>query len=130
MKSIAIFAVQMILAVAIVAMGCALIGGPDAMVQRFAAIGLGDAGRIGAGAVQILAGLCLLLPRGQVVGAALLAFLTLGVAGITIGHVAAGGNVHLASSNRAPQVFSAVAGACERLPANSLRLAAQRDWAI
>jgi hypothetical protein len=130
MKSIAIVGTQLLFAFAIMATGAFFLAGSDVMVQRFAGLGLGEVGRIATGAVQIGAGLCLLLPRGQVVGAALLAALTIGVMGAAVGHFATGGDVRFASMTRVPQFFSAVARSCDRAPGPALRAAAPRDWAI
>ena len=58
------------------------------MVQQFQAIGLGQGFLTVAGIAEIVAGLCLLLPRGGILGAVLLTCVMVGALGVTIGHVA------------------------------------------
>ena len=58
------------------------------MVQQFQAIGLGQGFLVVAGTAEIAAGLCLLSPRGGILGAVLLASVMIGALGVTIGHVA------------------------------------------
>jgi uncharacterized membrane protein YphA (DoxX/SURF4 family) len=68
--------------------GVAKLAGADVMVDAFGMLGLGASFRLTAGVVEVLAGLCLLMPRAGVVGAALLAVVVVGTAGVTIGQVA------------------------------------------
>jgi hypothetical protein len=51
-------------------------------------LGVGQGFLMVAGAAEIVAGLCLLLPRGGIVGALLLTCVMVGALGVTIGHVA------------------------------------------
>jgi uncharacterized membrane protein len=51
-------------------------------------VGLGKGFLFVAGCAEIIAGLCLLMPRGGIVGAVLLVCVTVGAMGMTIGHIA------------------------------------------
>ena len=87
-KTISIYAAQILLGVIAIAAGYAKITGAGLMVHQFQAIGLGHGFLMVAGTAEILAGLCLLLPRGGILGAVLLTCVMMGALGITIGHVA------------------------------------------
>jgi uncharacterized membrane protein YphA (DoxX/SURF4 family) len=87
-KTIAIYGVQVLLGIVALASGYAKLTGMDIMVHHFEALGLGTGFRMIAGSAEILAGLCLLLPRGGVVGAVLLSAVMVGALGVTIGQVA------------------------------------------
>jgi uncharacterized membrane protein YphA (DoxX/SURF4 family) len=87
-KTISIYAAQILLGVIAIAAGAAKIAGTGVMVQQFQTLGLGPGFLTIAGAAEIAAGLCLLLPRGGIVGAVLLACVMVGALGVTIGHVA------------------------------------------
>jgi uncharacterized membrane protein YphA (DoxX/SURF4 family) len=95
-KTIAIYGAQAAMGLLTVAAGYAKLSGADVMVQQFALLGLGKSFLFVAGCVEILAGLCLLMPRGGIVGAVLLVCVTVGAMGMTIGHVAS------AASHSAP----------------------------
>ncbi|MBM3527948.1 MAG: DoxX family membrane protein [Alphaproteobacteria bacterium] len=87
-KTISIYGVQVALgAIALVA-GYAKLSGAGPMAQQFQALGLGYGFLFAAGTAEILAGLCLLLPRGGILGAVLLSCVMVGALGVTIGHVA------------------------------------------
>jgi len=87
-KTIAIYGVQAAMGLLALAAGYAKISGADFLVQQFAMLGLGKGFLFVAGCAEILAGLCLLMPRGGIVGAVLLVCVTVGAMGVTIGHIA------------------------------------------
>ncbi len=87
-KTISIYAAQILLGVIAIAAGYAKVTGAGLMVQQFLAIGLGQGFLTIAGCAEILAGLCLLLPRGGILGAVLLTCVMVGALGVTLGHVA------------------------------------------
>ena len=87
-KTISIYAAQILLGVIAIAAGYAKLTGTGVMVQQFQAIGLGQGFLMVAGTAEIAAGLCLLSPRGGILGALLLASVMIGALGVTIGHVA------------------------------------------
>lgn len=87
-KTISIYAAQILLGMIAIAAGYAKLSGAGVMVHHFHAIGLGPSFLLVAGTCEIVAGLCLLLPRGGVLGAFLLASVTVGALGMTLGHVA------------------------------------------
>ena len=87
-KTISIYAAQVLLGVIAIAAGYAKITGAGVMVQQFQLLGLGQGFLTVAGAAEIVAGLCLLLPRGGILGAVLLTCVMVGALGVTIGHVA------------------------------------------
>lgn len=99
-KTIAIYGAQAAMGLLAVAAGYAKLSGLDFIVQQFALLGLGKGFLFIAGCVEILAGLCLLMPRGGIVGAVLLVCVTVGAMGMTIGHVASG----MAQPVKAPQL--------------------------
>jgi len=87
-KTISIYAAQILLGMVAIAAGYAKLAGTGLMVQQFQAIGLGQGFLMMAGTAEIVAGLCLLSPRGGILGAVLLAGVMIGALGITLGHVA------------------------------------------
>jgi uncharacterized membrane protein YphA (DoxX/SURF4 family) len=87
-KTISIYAAQILLGVIAIAAGYAKLTGTGVMVQQFQTIGLGHGFLMMAGTAEIAAGLCLLSPRGGILGALLLASVMVGALGVTIGHVA------------------------------------------
>ena len=87
-KTISIYAAQILLGVIAIAAGYAKLTGAGLMVQQFQAIGLGQGFLTVAGTAEIVAGVCLLLPRGGILGALLLTCVMVGALGVTIGHVA------------------------------------------
>ena len=87
-KTISIYAAQILLGMVAIAAGYAKLTGTGMMVQQFQTIGLGHGFLMMAGTAEIAAGLCLLSPRGGILGAVLLACVMVGALGITIGHVA------------------------------------------
>ena len=87
-KTVSIYAAQILLGVVAIAAGYAKLTGAGVMVQQFQAIGLGQGFLMVAGTAEIAAGLCLLSPRGGILGAVLLACVMVGALGVTIGHVA------------------------------------------
>jgi uncharacterized membrane protein YphA (DoxX/SURF4 family) len=87
-KTISIYAAQILLGMVAIAAGYAKLTGTGLMVQQFQAIGFGQGFLMVAGTAEIAAGLCLLSPRGGILGAVLLASVMIGALGVTIGHVA------------------------------------------
>src|SRR5215212_12058255 len=87
-KTISIYAAQILLGMVAIAAGYAKLTGTGLMVQQFQAIGFGQGFLMVAGTAEIAAGLCLLTPRGGILGAVLLAGVMVGALGITVGHVA------------------------------------------
>jgi hypothetical protein len=87
-KTISIYAAQILLGMVAIAAGYAKLTSTGVIVQQFQAIGLGRGFLMMAGTAEIAAGLCLMSPRGGVLGAVLLTSVMVGALGITIGHVA------------------------------------------
>src|SRR4029078_5088703 len=87
-KTISIYAAQILLGMIAIAAGYAKLSGADVMVHHLHAIGLGPGFLLVAGTCEIVAGLCLLLPRGGILGAFLLASVTVGALGMSLGHAA------------------------------------------
>lgn len=106
-KTISIYAVQVLLGVIAIAAGYAKMTGAGLMVQQFQTLGLGTGFLTVAGAAEIVAGLCLLLPRGGILGAVLLTCVMVGALGVTIGHVASA----VAQPQMAAHQISAKSGA-------------------
>jgi uncharacterized membrane protein YphA (DoxX/SURF4 family) len=88
MPTIALYALQAGLGLMILAAGAAKVMGVDAMEQAFALLGLGWPACVAVGLLEVTAGLCLLLPRAGVMGAALLAGMLSFAIGGTIGQAA------------------------------------------
>ena len=87
-KTVSIYAAQILLGTIAIAAGAAKLSGSGLMVQQFQMLGIGQVFLTIAGTIEIAAGLCLLLPRGGILGAVLLAGVMVGALGITVGHVA------------------------------------------
>jgi uncharacterized membrane protein YphA (DoxX/SURF4 family) len=87
-KTASIYAAQILLGVIAMAAGYAKLTGAGLMVQQFQMLGIGQSFLTLAGAAEIGAGFCLLLPRGGILGAVLLAGVMVGALGVTVGHVA------------------------------------------
>jgi hypothetical protein len=87
MKTIALYGLQMLVGLVALAAGYAKLTGMGFIAEPFAMIGLGKTFLTLAGAVEILAGLCLLFPRAGVFGAVLLATVMVGTMGASLGHV-------------------------------------------
>ena len=87
MKTIALYGVQMLVGLIALAAGYAKLTGMSFVAEPFALIGLGTTFLTVAGAVEILAGLCLLTPRAGVIGAVLLATVMVGTMGASLGTV-------------------------------------------
>ena len=68
-KTISIYAAQILLGMIAIAAGYAKLSGAGVMVHHLHAIGLGPGFLLIAGTCEIVAGLCLLLPRGGILGA-------------------------------------------------------------
>jgi uncharacterized membrane protein YphA (DoxX/SURF4 family) len=108
-KTISIYAAQILLGVIALAAGYAKITGAGMMVQPFHALGIGQGFLFVAGCAELVAGLCLLLPRGGVLGAVLLTCVTVGALGVTLGHVASAtaqpASAHFTNSSYQPLVI-------------------------
>jgi len=87
MKTIALYGLQMLVGLVALAAGYAKLTGMDFVAVPFAMIGLGTTFLVVAGAIEIMAGLCLLFPRSGAVGAVLLATVMVGTTGASLGHV-------------------------------------------
>lgn len=87
MKTIALYGLQALVGVVALAAGYAKLTGMGFMVEPFAMVGIGKGVLMVAGAVEILAGLCLLFPRSGAVGAVLLACVMVGTVGASLGTV-------------------------------------------
>jgi uncharacterized membrane protein YphA (DoxX/SURF4 family) len=124
MKTLAIVTTQLFLGLIVVAIGIAVLTMPDAVAHRLVPAGLAQAFRLGAGGAQIVAGLCLMVPRVQMFGAALLALMTLATA--ALGLLPSAGEASVARST--PRAEAAIAGRCG--PGAALAAAGPIDWRI
>ena len=127
MPIIAIYALQAGLGLMILSAGAAKIMGLDVMQQAFSLLGLGWPACVAVGLLEVTAGLCLLLPRAGVMGAALLAGMLSFAVGGTIGQVATDegpAGIRLTVSQSAQP--SLCMGQCR--PANTI--GAKRSWDI
>ena len=88
MKAIAFYAVQVLAGLAAFAMGIAKLAAMGVMAQPLELMGLGQGFRLAVGSLEIIAGLCLLFPRSGLIGAVLLASLTISTFGASYGQVA------------------------------------------
>ncbi len=96
MNTIAIYGLQASMGLLAVAAGTAKLCGVDVMVDAFDVLGLGAPIRMTAGMVEVIGGLCLLLPRAGAVGALLVAAVVVGSAGLTLGQIASRPVAHAA----------------------------------
>jgi uncharacterized membrane protein YphA (DoxX/SURF4 family) len=87
-KTISIYGAQILLGMIAIAAGYAKLSGAGVMVHHLQTIGLGPGFLLVAGIAEIVAGLCLLLPRGGILGAFLLTSVMVGALGMSLGHVA------------------------------------------
>jgi uncharacterized membrane protein YphA (DoxX/SURF4 family) len=78
MKLNVAYALQILAAGLFVAAGAAKLAGADIMVQEFDLVGLGQSARILVGLIEIIGGLCLVVPRAGVLGATLVACTVIG----------------------------------------------------
>src|SRR4051794_32806748 len=123
-KTISIYAAQILLGVIAIAAGYAKLIGSGLMVQQFHALGLGQGFLTIAGAAEIIAGLCLLMPRGGILGALLLTSVMVGALGVTLGHMAS------AAAAPAPS-FTATSYQAGQHDAGTIRIFRQRtEWDI
>ena len=88
MKAIAFYAVQVLAGLAAFAVGIAKLAAMGVMAQPLELMGLGQGFRLAVGSLEIVAGLCLLFPRSGLIGAVLLASLTISTFGASYGQVA------------------------------------------
>jgi len=86
MKSNVIYGVHILVGGLFVAAGGAKLAGVDIMVQEFDLVGLGQSFRILVGFLEIIGGLCLVVPRTGVLGATLVACAMAGFLSSAIGH--------------------------------------------
>jgi uncharacterized membrane protein YphA (DoxX/SURF4 family) len=86
MKSNAIYGFHILVGGLFVAAGGAKVAGVDIMVQEFDLVGLGQSFRILVGSLEIIGGLCLLVPRAGGLGATLVACTVAGFLSSAIGH--------------------------------------------
>jgi uncharacterized membrane protein YphA (DoxX/SURF4 family) len=126
MRTLAIVTTQLLLGLIVAAMGATVLAMPEAMAQRLAPVGLGDVFRTGMGGVQVVAGLCLMVPRIQLLGAAMLALMTVAV--VVLGLLPSGGEASASVARPANRAEAAVAGRCGRIAplAKTLPL----DWRV
>lgn len=88
MTTIAIYLVQAVLGLTVMAFGASSLLGADIMVRSFELVGIGSSLRLAIGVAEIAAGLFLLFPRGGILGSAVLACVMMGTLGVSIGHIA------------------------------------------
>ena len=125
-KTISIYAAQILLGMIAIAAGYAKLSGAGVMVHHLHAIGLGPGFLLVAGTAEIVAGVCLLLPRGGILGAFLLASVTIGTLGMTLGHVAS--SAHAAP---APALTSTAYQAGDAAGAGQMQIfRARTEWDI
>ena len=129
MKTITIWSLQVSVALVVLAFGIAKVSGADLMMTLFDGLGFGPSLRLVIGAVEILAGLCLLVPQASIVGAALLVCLSFGVMGVAVANLA---QVHerpaaTTASFATPGIHRAIAGSASA-PVRSMH--ARVEWRI
>ena len=129
-KIIRIYAVQILLGAIALAAGYAKLSGTGLMVQQFQVLGLGQGFLMVAGAVEIVAGLCLLLPRGGIVGALLLTCVMVGALGVTIGHVASAVAAQPASAHTMNSNYRASANSAAYDAAITVTIRRKTEWSI
>jgi uncharacterized membrane protein YphA (DoxX/SURF4 family) len=112
MRTFAIVTTQLVLGLVVVAMGAAVLAMPETMAPRLAHAGFSDALRHGMGSAQVVAGLCLMVPRIQLLGAAMLAVMTVGVVALSL--LPSGGEASARVARPNAQAEAAVAGRCGR----------------
>jgi len=82
MRAVTVSGIQIALALTVVAMGIATLCGADVMLRVFDGAALGTTPRLIFGAVETLAGLCLLAQRVAIIGAAVLISLCIALSGV------------------------------------------------
>ena len=88
MKTTAVHRLQAVLGLLYIVAGGAKLAAADLMVEAFDLIGLGQRLRVVVGMVEIVGGLCLLIPSTSVYAGLVLACTIVAMLGATIGHVA------------------------------------------
>ncbi len=88
MRRSTIYGLQALFGLLFVAAGAAKLAGAGVMVHEFEVIGLGQWFRFLAGSLEIVGGLCLLVPRVALLGAVLVGSLMIGATGAMVGRVA------------------------------------------
>jgi DoxX-like protein len=83
-----IYGIQAALGLVYLVAGSAKLAGADIMVEAFDVTGLGQSLRMAVGALEILGGLCLFVPRASVYAAMVLGCTIVGIVGATVGHMA------------------------------------------
>jgi putative oxidoreductase len=107
MKSDAIYRFQIVVGLMFIAAGLAKVVGADMMVRQFEVIGLGQWYRPVVGALEIIGGLSLFIPRASAYAAALLACVIIGSTGAMIGHIATNAASAARPQNEVPQITTA-----------------------
>ena len=129
-KTIAIYGAQVVIGVIALASGYAKLTGMDFVVHNFEVLGLGQGFRMIAGSAEVLAGLCLLMPRGGVFGALLLTSVVVGALGVTIGHVASSVAAPAYAQQYTVSTHQAVAGSCQNDSARPVVVRQRSEWDI
>lgn len=123
MKPVAIVATQLLLALTVFALGIAALALPDELSAQLTRLGVGEGARLAIGTLQMIAGACLMVPRGHVAGAAILVAITIGLA-VFVG-VQTVGEASAARRDRV-RIDAAVAGTCGARPT----IVARSEWKI
>jgi uncharacterized membrane protein YphA (DoxX/SURF4 family) len=129
-KTIAIYGAQVVIGVIALASGYAKLSGMDFVVHHFEMLGLGQGFRMIAGSAEVLAGLCLLLPRGGILGALLLTSVMVGALGVTIGHIASSVAAPAYAQQYTVSTHQAVAGSCLNDSGRPVVVRQRSDWDI
>jgi uncharacterized membrane protein YphA (DoxX/SURF4 family) len=129
-KIISIYAVQVLLGAVALAAGYAKLSGSGLLVQQFQVLGLGQGFLMVAGTAEIVAGLCLLLPRGGILGALLLTCVMVGALGVTIGHVASAVAAQPAAARTMNSNYQASANSAAYDAEIAVTLRRKAEWSI
>ncbi len=129
-KTIAIYGVQVVIGIIALASGYAKLSGMDFVVHHFEMLGLGQGFRMIAGSAEVFAGLCLLMPRGGIVGALLLTSVVVGALGVTIGHIASSVAAPAYARQYTVSTHQAVAGSCQNETGRPVVVRQRSEWDI
>jgi hypothetical protein len=132
MKTVAVCGMQITLALIIAGAGATLVSGVDVMARVLDGLGHGTWPRLLIGTAEIVAGVCMLIPRSALFGVAVLMSLSLGVSGVIILDPATARNRFAAASSLTDERFdSSIAGGCRTAsPATSCGLRRSPGWDI